>query len=219
MNTSIDSANSRNLIIFGAGGHGVSVASVAISAGYKIAYFIDKKKQGSNLFGIDVLGDLDKLGDLEKFDFAIGVGDNFLRQRIHSDLKNYHSLNFPTLIHRSAIISSFASIEEGTVVMPNGVIGPNSKVGRFCLINTHASIDHDSMMLDFSSLGPSAVTGGNVKVGECSSISISATIMNGITVGDNCVVGASSYLNQNLASNHVAFGVPAKNIRLNKTKY
>jgi UDP-3-O-[3-hydroxymyristoyl] glucosamine N-acyltransferase len=64
--------------------------------------------------------------------------------------------------------------------MPNAVIGPNSKVGKFCIINTNASIDHDCLMQDYSSLAPRVVTGGDVVIGKRTSISIGATIRNKI---------------------------------------
>jgi acetyltransferase-like isoleucine patch superfamily enzyme len=97
--------------------------------------------------------------------------------------------------------------------MPNAVIGPNTKVGKFCLINTQASIDHDCVMLDYSSLAPSSVTGGTVQIGIRSALSIGATIKHGLKIGNDCVVGANSYLNKDLPNNQVAYGTPAKQVR------
>lgn len=202
------------LIIFGAGGHAVSVANVAISLGYKIYSFIDSRKQGSKLLGLDVIGSVSDLDSLRGFDFSIAIGDNCVRENIYNQLYTESStLSFPALVHPSAVVSNFSALGEGVVVMPNAVIGPNSKVGKFCIINTKASIDHDNEVLDFASLGPAATTGGSVIVGFRTAISIGATIKHGVKVGHDSVLGACSYLNNDLPSNCVSYGIPAKIIR------
>lgn len=204
----------RPLIVIGAGVHAVSVANVALSAGYKIHHFADKNKSGLELLGYKIIGDIGDLKDIDSYSFGIAVGDNAMRERIYNELiAKYPSLHFPTLIHQSATVCLFSSIGYGTVVMPNAVIGPNTKVGKFCLINTQASIDHDCVMLDYSSLAPSSVTGGTVQIGIRSALSIGATIKHGLKIGNDCVVGANSYLNKDLPNNQVAYGTPAKQVR------
>jgi sugar O-acyltransferase (sialic acid O-acetyltransferase NeuD family) len=204
----------RPLVIFGSGGHAVSVANVAISAGYKIKCFIDKEKDGLDLLGLKIkkhLFNLDNIGDLS---FSIAIGNNAIRERVYRELISARpALYFPALIHASAIISIFTEIGDGTVIMPKAVIGPNSRVGKFCLINTLASIDHDCVMNDYSSLAPAAVTGGSVTIGLRSAVSIGATVKNGVTIGDDSVIGANSYLNKDLPSNIIAYGTPAKQVR------
>lgn len=207
----------RPLVIIGAGGHAVSVANVAFSAGYNIKYFIDKEKKGLDLLGRRIIGSLAELDNTDNFSFAIAVGDNATRERVHKELVFVTpNLHFPALIHNSAVISFFCNIGDGAVVMPKAVVGPNSRVGNFCLINTQASIDHDCIMLDYSSLAPAAVTGGTVTIGLRSAISIGAIIKHGLKIGNDSVVGANSYLNKDLPSNHVAYGTPAKQVRTRK---
>jgi len=205
----------RPLVIFGGGGHAVSVANIALSACYEIKNFVDKNREGLNLLGYKVIGNLGELDNVDGFSFAIAVGDNSVRERIHRELVEAIPYpHFPALIHSSAIISFYTEIGEGTVVMPNAVIGPNSKVGNFCIINTHASIDHDCVMYDYSSLAPAAVTGGAVTIGLRSAISIGAVIKHGLNIGEDCVLGANSYLDKDLPNNQVAYGTPAKKVRI-----
>jgi sugar O-acyltransferase (sialic acid O-acetyltransferase NeuD family) len=207
----------KQIVIFGAGGHAVSVANVALSAGYNIKFFIDKKRKGSNLLGYNVLENILEIDDCENICFAIGVGDNAVRENAYKELIALRpELYFPALIHNSSVVSNFTEIGHGTVVMPNAVVGPNSKIGNFCLINTRSSIDHDSSMLDFSSLAPAAVTGGNVTIGFRAAISIGASVKHGVSIGDDSVLGANSYLNKDLENNQVAYGTPAKKIRTRK---
>jgi sugar O-acyltransferase (sialic acid O-acetyltransferase NeuD family) len=206
--------NSYPIVIFGAGGHAVSVANVAISAGYKIAYFIDANKKADYLLGIKIIRDISELVNKKDYEYCIAIGDNALRERIYKELMSVNiDINFPSLIHKSAVISIFSTIGNGTVVMPNAIVGPNSTVGKFCIINTQSSIDHDCNMLDFSSIAPNAVTGGTVTIGYRSAISIGAVVKQGLKIGNDSVLGASSYLNKNLVNNKVAYGIPAKEVR------
>lgn len=204
----------RQLIIFGAGGHAKSIANIAISAGYNIKYFVDERSQKSKLFGIDVIKDINCIESPENYSFAIAVGDNSARELIYLDIfKKLRNIAFPPLIHPTATISHFCTISEGTVVMPQAVVGPNSTVGKFCILNTRSSIDHDCKMHDFSSLAPGATTGGHVTIGHRSAVSIGAIVRHNIEVGDDCVIGANSFLNKSIPNNTLAYGTPAKAIR------
>ncbi len=203
----------QEIAIFGAGGHATSVANVALAAGYRITGFIDPAKAGTLLLGYPVMGDLRELprsGEL----FAIGIGDNSIRQRILRELEADLSPDrFPALVHPSAVVSAFSVLGEGTVVMPLSVIGPKSRVGRFCILNTRSAIDHDCEMGDFSAMAPAAVTGGHVRIGERAFLGIGAQVRHGVTIGPDTVLGGGSYLDRDLDSQVVAYGSPARVIR------
>ena len=87
---------------------------------------------------------------------------------------------------------------------------------KFCIINTNASLDHDSTLDDFSSLGPGVTTGGNVTIGERSAVSIGAVIKHGVKISQDVVIGAASYVNKDIDTQTISYGVPAKIIRKRK---
>lgn len=204
----------KRLVIIGAGGHATSIANIALACGYSIECFIDKHKTSESLLGTRIAPDIQNIKNPEDHHYAIGIGDNHARQKLYENLTaEKNNLIFPPLIHPSATISFFTEIGEGTVIMPNSCIGPNSKVGKFCIINTHASLDHDCLMGDYSSLAPSATTGGKVIIGERTAICIASTIKHGLEIGSDCVVGASSLALHNISNNTVSYGIPAKEIR------
>lgn len=208
----------ERLLIFGAGGHAVSVASVALSCGYEISGFIDANRAGTTLCGYPVLGGLDAVAARPLPALAIAVGDNAGRQRVHGELlEAFGPLHFPCLIHASAVVSSFSTVGEGTVLMPGAVVGANTRVGRFCILNTRSSIDHDGTLADFASLAPGAVTGGHVHLGERAAVSIGATVKHGVTIGADSVVGANSYVNRDVPGHHVVYGTPARTVRRRNT--
>ena len=161
-----------------------------------------------------MLKDLEGILNLEDYSFSIALGDNFLRQKLYQEtILRQPYLNFPPLVHSSAVISIHTQVEEGTVVMPGAIVGPNSTVGKFCILNTNAAIDHDCIMADYSSIAPGVITGGKVNIGLRSAVSIGTIVMHGVKIGDDVVIGANSYVNKNFGPLQVAYGVPAKFIR------
>ena len=205
-----------DLIIIGAGGHGTVVADMAMSAGYNVLAFVDSRKIGSKIVGVDVIPSVTELSSniVSSCGFVIAIGDNFSREIAYRDLlailPNAH---FPMLSHPSATISSFASIGQGTVVLAQSYIGPNCRVGQFCILNTQASLDHDSELCDFSTLAPKVSTGGNVYVGRRSAVCIGATLKQRVRVGADSVIGAHSFLNSDVPDCSVVYGAPARIVR------
>ena len=204
----------RKLIIFGAGGNAVSVHNVACSAGYQTCYFIDKNKSKNYFLDVPVLKKLEEVNKLEDYDYAISFGSNFIREKVFQDINaEYKFLNFPILIHKTAVISVGVNIAKGCIIMPNAVVGPKTKIGKFCILNTNSCLEHDNNMLEFSSIGPRAVTGGNVIIGKRSYIAIGAVIKNNTSIDADSVIGANSYLNKKVESNSIYYGSPAQFIR------
>ena len=204
----------QDLVIIGAGGHAVSVASVAISTGFKIRCFIDKNKYNTELLKIEVINDLTFLENINTFSFSIAVGDNYLRQKIYEEMTNkYGELKYPAIVHSSAVLSKNSEIKSGVVIMPNAVVGPNTIVEKFCILNTQSALDHDCSIGKFSSMAPAAITGGSVKIGSRTAISMGARIKQSVQVGDDTVLGANSFLNRNIGNNILAYGTPARVIR------
>ncbi|MFM1959452.1 MAG: hypothetical protein RL588_969 [Pseudomonadota bacterium] len=192
----------------------MSVAGVAISAGFSILCFVDQLKAQDELLGIPVRPRIPEAPAPEPVNLALAIGDNSSRKSAHDALGGPQAkYAFPVIAHPTAVTSPFSEVGTGTVLMPGAVIGPNSKVGAFCILNTGASLDHDSTMGDFASLAPGAMTGGGVKIGLRTAIGIGAAIRHGLVIGDDTVLGAKSYLNRDLPGGVVAYGAPARIIR------
>jgi len=74
-------------------------------------------------------------------------------------------------------------------------IGESTEIGSHCSIYSHSTIDDKQGKV---------VIGKNVKIGTHS------VVMPGVTIGDGAVIGAFSFVNKNVPSGVVAFGVPIK---------
>ena len=205
----------NSLIIIGAGGHAISITNIAISSGIDVTAYVDDNKAGTEIMGAPVISKKNFLNNYSNDNLAIAIGDNAERERIYKEyLTSLPKAHFPPLIHVSSIVGVGTIIEDETVIMPLVNLGPNSKVGKFCILNTSSSIDHDCDMESYSSLAPRAVCGGNVKIGVRSAVSIGATVKHGITLGDDVVIGANSYVNKAFSDGVVAYGIPCKQIRI-----
>ena len=203
-----------SIIIIGAGGHAARIANVAHGSGMNVIAFVDDDKAGANLLDIPVIAIQQCINEHTNENLAIAIGDNAVRERVSNEYRSaMPNAKFPPVIHNSAVIGINTKVGDGTVVMPHVNIGPNCKVGVFCILNTSSSIDHDCEMDAFSSIAPRVVTGGNVKIGLSSAISIGSTVKHGVVIGDDVVIGANSYVNKTVESNVEAYGSPCKFVR------
>ena len=201
-----------SVILIGGGGHAREVADCVSSCGGKVAGILDDHlEKGMEVLGIPVLG---KIVDFEKFkdcSFLIAIGDNAVRKRIAERLEG--KVTWFTAIHDSAVVSAYAQIGEGCVVMPRAVINTGAKIGKHCIINTTAVVEHDDILADFVHISPSAALGGTVSVGEGTHIGIGAVVRNNIAICSDCTVGAGAAVVKNLEEPDVYVGVPARKMK------
>ena len=82
------------------------------------------------------------------------------------------------------------------------------------IVNTGASVDHDCVVGDHSHISPQACLAGNVWLGEEVMIGIGAMIVPGRRIGARTVVGAGAVVTRDLPDGVVAWGCPARIVRL-----
>lgn len=158
----------RSLLILGAGGHGKVVLDVAESMKcYETIHFLDDGKEvGEEVLGHKVVGKISEchLHSKDYTDAIVALGSNEIRLELTKKLKDlgYH---VPTLVHPTSVVSQYADIKEGTVIMPQSVINADAKIGKACIINTGAIVEHDCIVGDGSHIAYRAVLGGGAKVG------------------------------------------------------
>jgi len=142
--------------------------------------------------------------------FHIAIGVNSIRKKIAGAKSQ---LNFPLLIHPSAIISKSAGLGAGTICMAGSIVQAAAQIGKHCIINTNASVDHDCVLQDFSQVAPGATVCGNVTIGECSYVGAGAVIKQGIRVGKNVMIGAGAVVVKDIPDNCMVYGNPATIIK------
>lgn len=207
------------LVILGTGEHSKVVAQVAAeSPEINIIGFIDNKRNwvNKNLWlGDDSL--LDKNNFPQNCQFFVAIGDNLIRKKLINRLKE-KGLVLAKLISKDSKIAPNVKIGLGSLVMPGAIINSYAEVGEGVIVNTNSSIDHDCKIGDFVHVAPGATIAGGVVVGSETFIGAGATLRDHIFIGSRVVVGMASGVVNNLESNFIYFGVPAKKVRKNAFK-
>lgn len=207
-------SSSGHIVILGSGGHALAVWDACLSAGFKPIAFVDAERPAAHLQGLPVVQDLSEL-HLSGVNVAIGIGDNFTRERAQAVLLGEHpEIRVPAIVHKTAWVSPSATVGAGTVVLAQASVGPLARVGDGALVNSGASLDHESALDNFASLGPGAHTGGRVVIGARTMVGLNAGILQGISVGSDSVIGAHSLVRNDVPANTIAYGVPCVPVRI-----
>jgi sugar O-acyltransferase (sialic acid O-acetyltransferase NeuD family) len=189
-------AGEKRLIIFGAGGHGRSLAAlVQKMGGFDLLGFVDDGvPAGTKALGLPVLGGRDKLPSLvaEGIRLAIngvgGIGNLNVRLAIFDQLRGA-GFHFPKVIHPTAFIEDSASLADGVQVFPLAYVGPEVTAGFGTVINTGAIVSHDCQLGETVNLSPGATLAGGVTVGAGSLIGMRATVNINVQIGANALIG------------------------------
>jgi sugar O-acyltransferase (sialic acid O-acetyltransferase NeuD family) len=184
------------MYLYGASGHAKVIIDILLASGQVIDGLFDDNEAVTELMGYPVYH-----GDVNG-PMIVSIGINQTRKKVASQLE----VEFSKAMHPSAIVSKFASIDVGTVVMQGAIIQSCAKIGKHCIINTGASIDHECEIGDFAHISPHCTLCGNVHIGEGTWVGAGSVIIPGVTVGKWCVIGAGSVVTKNIPDNSLAYG-------------
>lgn len=185
--------------LYGAGGHAKVIIDILNASSQKITKIFDDNYISPNLHGISV-SPPDFFDDDE---FIISIGNNHIRKLVSTKMQH---AKFGIAVHPSAIISPYAEIGEGSVIMQGAIVQSGAKIGRHCIINTGASVDHDCTIGDYVHISPKVALCGNVTVGEGTLIGVGSSIVPGINIGSWALVYAGSVVTRNLPDRCAAGG-------------
>ncbi len=196
------------MYLYGASGHAKVIMDILAANKIPIEALVDDNAELDELQGIPVIHSAEGCSP-----FIISIGNNKIRKMIAERLQT----DFISVIHPSAIISSSASIDEGTVVMHGAIVQADAKIGKHCIINTAATIDHECVIGDYVHISPNASLCGNVQVGEGTWIGAGATVIPCVKIGKWSVIGAGSVVLKDIPDGVVAYGNSCKVSKCIKT--
>lgn len=207
------------LILMGAGGHGKVVADTAEAAGWKDIAFLDDSFADRSQHEIwPIVGPLDAWRSYSQTAaFFISIGDNHKRQYWARELAARHT-SCVQLTHPRSIVSQYANVGAGSIVMAGSVIQPFVEIGEQVIINTSSTVDHDCKIGNGSHISPGANLAGNVTLAERCWIGIGASIRQGCHIGSDAVVGAGTAIVKNVADNSVIVGRGNRSLSENITE-
>ena len=199
----------KEVIVIGGGGHAKVVIDCIQSAGDRVLGVLDDGlAPGTEILGIPVLGGVEACRNYPDCWFVIAIGGNAVRKAIDAKL----SVKWYTAIHPSAVVSKYATVGEGSMILANAVVNPCATVGRHCIINTAAIVEHDNKIADFVHLSPRSALAGNVTVGELTQVGIGAAVRQNISICGGCIIGAGAVVVKDICQEGIYAGVPAKKL-------
>ena len=196
-----------SIILKGAGGHARVVIDCALAQGRTVECAYDPVSTGEML-GIPVRNDYN-LREYPQAQAVVAIGDNAVRKKEADDVRHA----FTNVVHPSAIISPFARLGQGNMILHGAIVQAAAAIGNHVILNTGSQVDHDCVIEDFVHVAPGAILCGNVQVGEGSLIGTGAIVIPGKKVGAWSIIGAGSVVIDNIPDNVVAVGNPAKVIK------
>lgn len=203
----------RRIVVYGAGGHGRVVADAAAAGGAEIVGFLDDHLAlGTPVLGWRVLGTLDWIGHNRDVAVAHGIGVNSIRQQATWSLDT-KGITFATVIHPSAVVSTYAEIAAGSAVMALAVVNSGARIGAGVIINTGAIVEHDAVVSDFAHVAPNGTIGGGARVHRLAMLGTSASLLPGRSIGEGSIAGAGAVVVHDLPAGCIAAGVPARLVR------
>ena len=197
--------------ILGASGHGKVLAEIAELNGYsKVVFYDDAWPSKKSLEAWPVEGGS---AELLKFAFQydivmIAIGNNEIRYKKYLQLQSVNA-TIPALIHPNAIVSRYASIGDGSIIMAGAIVNPFVTIGSAVIVNTGATVDHDCNLRSGVHISPKASLAGDVDIGELSWVGIGAQVKQSIKIGRSVTVGAGSTVVKNIGDSLVVVGTPA----------
>ncbi|MCK8043299.1 acetyltransferase [Shewanella sp. 1CM18E] len=204
----------KSIAILGASGHGKVLAEIALLCGYTSVYFFDDRYPGlDKLESWRVIGNTEDLV-LRCKEFSavcIGIGENKIRLAKQVLLEQADA-RIVSLVHPNAVVSQFARIEAGSVIMACAVVGSFSIIGKANIVNTGATVDHDCRLDDGVHISPGAKLAGSVEVGVCSWVGMGASVLQALKLGTNVIVGAGACVIHPVENNSTVIGSPARPI-------
>jgi acetyltransferase-like isoleucine patch superfamily enzyme len=135
-----------NLLILGAGSHGLDVYEIAKSLRIfsKISFLDDDQENDRAIGPWNMVFDL-----LEEYPLAVvAVGDEDVRREWMLKL-NMAGFITPTLIHPTAYIPDDTEIGIGTVICARATIGTAVKIGKGCIVTSGSNVPRKTYLIDW----------------------------------------------------------------------
>jgi len=205
----------RDLVLVGSGGGAAEVVSYLIDlrncgqevgriagflAPFEKEFWIQHSKYE---FEAGFLGNPETFSYTKDFAYIITFSNPSAKRSLLERLLPL-DLDFPSVIHPSAIIAASARIGAGNVIGPHCVIGPACSLGDFNMLTAYSFISHDCKVGSYNFLSSSGLSGGAC-IGNANFFGIRTTMLPDVCVGSHNVIQAGMVLDKRVGNRETVF--------------
>lgn len=207
------------LAIYGAGAVGIEIKEIAEFQGTwdEIIFIEDSKKLKTfRKLKCFTFADFKKKYKTDEIKIVIGVGDPKVRKIIYDKVKK-DGYKLANVIHPNSYISKDALIKEGVVVEMESYIGFDADIGDNVLISAGSIIAHNCILKPHTTVLGATIAGG-CTIGESALLGMGCIIRERTNVGDKALISMGSIVFDDVPSNMIVMGNPARIIGENTGK-
>lgn len=206
----------KGIYILGVGHNTPVYMDLVESCGYHILglYHYDDDRTGEQTHGqtiIDSNANLFKKKSLDGMNFTISVGNNKIRSELANKIRE-KSGNVPTIIHPTAVVSKFATIETGVVIHVNSVVQADATIKKDTVLSYNTSVSHNSIIGEACYLAFNSSIGAYINVQDFVLIGQAAAIISDKLeyIGHHSIIGGGSVIIKNVEPYSIVIGNPGK---------
>lgn len=206
----------KDIIIVGAGGHGVEMVWLARRCGRKIKGFLDNtpEKQEKYILGEKVLGKIEESNNYLDCEFIIAIGNPRARKNIIDTFFSSKKYQFATLIDPTVILGENIIIGSGAMICAGAILTVNVNIGQHCIVNINSTLSHGVSVDNFVTIAPNVSISGDVKICDWVEVGANATIREKLVIDKGAMIGMGAVLTKNVEKNHIMVGNPAKLLKI-----
>jgi sugar O-acyltransferase (sialic acid O-acetyltransferase NeuD family) len=211
----------KELYVYCAGGFGKEVMDVARRLNvskpqWSNINFLDDISVDSSKYGAKVykLEDLLSSGEMAKGEVVIANGEPVVREKLFDRLAA-NGVSMGVVVDVSTLVADTAILEPGVVITPLCSISSDVRLKRNASVNTMSIVGHDVEIGENSVISSMVNIGGACKIGKNCYIGMGALIKESIVIGDNVIIGMGSVVYNDIPSDVIALGNPARPMRPN----
>lgn len=208
----------KEIFALGVGRNTPVMIDLAVACGYQVAglYHYNSTRTGEIDHGFPILGSFEDLfkSSIEGKSFLLTMGDNMIRQELITKITTLGGF-VPTLIHPTAVISQFATIDSCAVyISPFTYVQADSSIDSGSILLSHVNISHTSH------IGRCCFIAGGTHIGAYTKVEDYVFLGQGVLsisgkvtkIGKNAFVGAGSLITKDVPANAKMVGRPLHNI-------
>lgn len=207
----------RPLLILGTRTLAVEIADLASEIpGVEVAGFVENENRDrchDTLEGLPIYW-VDELARMKDTHMAIGGLATTHRSRFILQAAAC-GVQFATLVHPRARISSKARLGDGTFVSAGSIVSAHCLLGPHVFVNRGVLIGHHTEIGVFATIQPGVNIAGSCRIGEHVYIGMSAVVVDNTTIGAYSFIGAGSLVAKDIPDHVQAVGAPARVIQRN----